>query len=124
MHFARPSNMPIGSIRCDGSVLERTAGSAVICTVENGKGKAAEAGNGGSYYTTASKKGRVRYNQLSWTIGVGESDGYPMPVGQANQVDKTGDGLALWRLTVHGAGVPARFVIIDGRFVEIEPGSG
>jgi hypothetical protein len=24
----------------------------------------------------------------------------------------------------HGAEVPARFVIIDGRFVEIEPGSG
>jgi hypothetical protein len=60
------------------------------------------------YFTTASKKGRVRYGQISWTIGVGESDGFPMPVGQANQVGKTADGPALWRLTVHGAEVPGR----------------
>jgi hypothetical protein len=58
------------------------------------------------YFTTASKKGRVRYGQISWTIGVGESDGYPMPVGQANQAGKTADGLALWALRVKGADVP------------------
>ena len=72
------------------------------------------------YFTTASKKGRVRYGQISWTIGVGESDGYPMPVGQANQAGNTADGLALWALRVKGADVPGRFIIVDGRFVEIE----
>jgi hypothetical protein len=73
------------------------------------------------YYTTASKKGRVRYNQISWTIGVGDSGGYPVPIGQANQVGKSDDGLALWTLRVSGADVPGRFIIVDGRFVEFEP---
>jgi hypothetical protein len=72
------------------------------------------------YYATASKKGRVRYGQISHTIGVGESDGYPMPVGQANQVAKTAEGLALWALRVKGADVPGRFIIVDGAFIEVE----
>jgi hypothetical protein len=76
------------------------------------------------YFTTASKKGRVRYGQISWTIGVGESDGYPMPVGQANQARKTADGLALWALRVKGADVPGGFIIVDGRFVEVEADTG
>ena len=72
------------------------------------------------YYATARKKGRVRSNQISWTVGVGESDGCPVPVGQANQVGKTADGLALWALRVKGADVPGRFIIIDGAFIEVE----
>ena len=60
------------------------------------------------YFTTASKKGRVRYGQISWTIGVGDSGNYPMPIGQANQVGKTPDGLALWALRVKDADVPGR----------------
>ena len=43
-----------------------------------------------------------------------------MPVGQANQVGKTADGLALWKLTVKGVNLQGRFVIVDGAFVEIE----
>jgi hypothetical protein len=72
------------------------------------------------YFTIASKKGRVRYGQISWTIGVGESDGYPMPVGQANQTGKTADGLALWALRVIGAEVPGRFKIQNGRFLAVD----
>ena len=72
------------------------------------------------YFTTASQTGRVRDNQIHWTIGVGESDGFPMPVGQANQVGKTADGLALWALRVKAADVPGRFIIVDGRFVEVD----
>ena len=53
-----------------------------------------------------------------WTIGVGEPDCFPMPVGQANRVGRTVDGLAMWALRVKGADVPGRFVIVDGRFVE------
>jgi hypothetical protein len=58
------------------------------------------------YFATASKTGRVRFNQISWTIGVGYSDGYPMPIGQANQVGRTADGLALWALRVKCADLP------------------
>jgi hypothetical protein len=45
-----------------------------------------------------------------------------MPVGQANQVGKGAYGLALWALRVKGAEVPGRFIIVDGRFVEVEAG--
>jgi hypothetical protein len=31
---------------------------------------------------------------------------------------------AWWRLTVHGADLPGKFIIVDGRFVEVEPGLG
>jgi hypothetical protein len=64
------------------------------------------------YVTCASLKGRVGYNQILWTIGVGGSGGYPMPVGQANQFGETADKFALWRLTAHGADVPGRFIIV------------
>jgi hypothetical protein len=33
-------------------------------------------------------------------------------------------GFALWALTVNGYDVPGGFIIVDGRFVEVEPGSG
>ena len=46
-----------------------------------------------------------------------------MPVGQANQVGKTADGLAEWKLTIRGSDLPGRFVIIDGAFIEVDPGS-
>ncbi len=72
------------------------------------------------YYTTASKKGRVRYGQISATIGVGESDGFPMPVGQASQVGRSDEGVAFWQLNVRGAIVPGRFIIVDGAFVEVD----
>jgi hypothetical protein len=69
--------------------------------------------------------GRVLYNQLSWTIGAADMPGYVMPIGQANQVGKTAEGLALWRLRVRNAEVPGSFIIVDGAFVEVEavPGS-
>jgi hypothetical protein len=75
------------------------------------------------YYTCASLKGRVRHNQLSQTIGAADKPGYVMPVGQAHQVGETADGLALWRLTVHGAELPERFIIVDGAFIEVDSGS-
>ena len=46
MHNARASNIPLGSIRRDGSLPQRMAGSALICDVRNEKGKAAQAVNG------------------------------------------------------------------------------
>jgi hypothetical protein len=34
---------------------------------------------------------------------------------------RNGDGLAVWRLSVHGADVPGRFVIVDREFKPFEP---
>ncbi len=56
---------------CDGSVLERTAGSAVFCAVENGKGKAAEAGNRRSCRTQPRRKPLRRRNKGRSTSGAG-----------------------------------------------------
>jgi hypothetical protein len=72
------------------------------------------------YFSCASMTDGVRYKQLPWTIGAADRPGYIMPVGQAHQVGKTADGLALWRLTVHGAEVPGRFIVVDGRFVLVD----
>jgi hypothetical protein len=40
-----------------------------------------------------------------------------MPIGQANQVGKTDDGLTMRKLTAHVADLPERLIIVDGRFV-------
>jgi hypothetical protein len=46
-----------------------------------------------------------------------------MPIGIASTIGRTEGGLAVWRLHVHGAEVPGRWVIIDGRFVVAEGAS-
>jgi hypothetical protein len=43
-----------------------------------------------------------------------------MPVGMANCAGWDPAGLAVWGLSVHGADVPDRWVIIDGRVVPVE----
>ena len=43
-----------------------------------------------------------------------------MPVGMASEIGRTEGGLAVWRLNVHDADVPGRWVILDGRFVPLE----
>jgi hypothetical protein len=55
-------------------------------------------------------------------VGAGDSSGYPMPIGRAYQFGKTADGLVLWALRVNGADVPGRFIIVDGRFIQVEAG--
>jgi len=47
-----------------------------------------------------------------------------MPIGMASAIGRTDDGLAVWRLQVHGADVPGRFVIVDGAFVLVEDEAG
>jgi hypothetical protein len=37
----------------------------------------------------------------------------------AAEVDRTHDGLAVWRLTVRGFDVPGQIVVIDGKFIQI-----
>jgi hypothetical protein len=75
-----------------------------------------------TYFTDASTKGRVLFGQLPWVIGITEAPNKPLLVGTAMRRGSTEDGQAMWSLKVRGAEVPGRFIIIDGRFVEVEPG--
>jgi hypothetical protein len=43
-----------------------------------------------------------------------------MPIGIAWEIGRSEGDLAVWRLLVHGADVPGRWVIVDRRFVPIE----
>ena len=74
------------------------------------------------YFTIASGPGPVRYGQLPGSIGVLDAPDKPMPIGMASAIGRTEGCLAVWGLNVHGADVPGRWVIIDGRFVPVESG--
>jgi hypothetical protein len=72
-----------------------------------------------AYFTNISTNGKVRYGKLPFAVTVLESrDTYKL-FGMAFSAKATDDGLAVWRLTVHGEKVRGRFVIIDGKFIEI-----
>jgi hypothetical protein len=75
-----------------------------------------------TYFTDASTKGRVLFGQLPWVVGVTEAPDKPLLVGTAMRRGSTGDGEAMWSLKVRGADVPGQFIIVDGAFVEVEPG--
>jgi hypothetical protein len=65
------------------------------------------------YYAHISAAGPVRYGQLPGSIGVLDSPDHPMPVGTAFEVGQSEGGLAVWCLTVEGADMPGRWVIVD-----------
>ena len=71
-------------------------------------------------FTNASGPGSVGFGQHPGSLGVLETLDKPMPIGMANCTGWDPAGLAVWRLTVDGADVPGRWVIIDGRFVPVE----
>jgi hypothetical protein len=73
-----------------------------------------------AYFTNASGPGPVRYGQLPGSIGVLEALDKPMPIGIASEIGWTEGGLAVWRLRVHSADIPGRWVIIDRRFVPVD----
>jgi hypothetical protein len=75
-----------------------------------------------TYLTNISTSGPVRYGQVPGSIGVLESLDKPMPIGVASAIGWTDEGLVWWRLRVHGADIPGRWIIIDQRFVPIERG--
>ena len=72
------------------------------------------------YFTNASGPGPVRYGQLPGSIGVLEAPDKPMPIGMALQIGRTEGGLAVWQLTIDGADVPGRWVIVDREFRPVE----
>jgi hypothetical protein len=68
------------------------------------------------YFAHISAAGPIRYGQFPFSIGVLEARDKPMPIGMAPEVNRTEDGLALWKPTVHGVEVPGRWVIVDREF--------
>ena len=70
------------------------------------------------YFTNISTKGKVRYGKFPFAISVLESPDNYIPIGIADSVTATLDGLAVWRLVVNEARVPGWFVIINGEFVK------
>jgi hypothetical protein len=77
-----------------------------------------------SYYANESTVGRVRSGEIPFAIGVVCPCDDSIPSGIAFEIGNTADGLALWRLKVHGERVPGRFIIEDGLFVLVEPAQG
>lgn len=54
------------------------------------------------------------------SIGVHDSPVNKMPVGEASAFTRDDRGRTVFRLVVHKAAVPGRFVVVDRRFVRIE----
>ena len=60
------------------------------------------------YFAHVTASAPVRYGQFPFAIGVLEAPDKFMPIGMASESGRTEDGLALWRLTAHGADLPGR----------------
>jgi hypothetical protein len=75
-----------------------------------------------TYFTNVGpKSGPVRDRDNQGAIGVLASPDNNMPIGMALGAGRTDDGLAIRRLTVRGAEVPGRWIIVDREF---RPGRG
>jgi hypothetical protein len=72
------------------------------------------------YFAHISGAGPVRYGQVPGSIGVLDWPDQPMPIGMANGTGWGPAGLAVWRLTVEGANVPGRWMIVDREFRPVE----
>jgi hypothetical protein len=72
------------------------------------------------YFAYISAAGPVRCGQVPGSIGVLDAPDKPMPIGMANCTGWDPAGLAVWRLTVEGADVPGRWVIVDREFRSVE----
>jgi hypothetical protein len=72
------------------------------------------------YFAHITAAGPIRYGQILGSIGVLEAPDQPMPIGMANCAGWNPDGLATWKLTVHGADVPGRWIIVDRKFRPVE----
>ncbi|MFI5458518.1 MAG: hypothetical protein ACHRXM_24055 [Isosphaerales bacterium] len=59
-------------------------------------------------------------HHIAESIAVLEALDKPMPIGIASAIGRTEGGLAVWSLRVHGADLPGRWVIVDGRFAAVE----
>jgi hypothetical protein len=60
--------------------------------------------------------GLVMFGETSKVINVLESPGDRAPVGTAICIGLDGGKVAIWRLTVRGAELPGRWIILDREF--------
>ena len=87
-----------------------------------GAGAGPEQGRGGGtmYYTNRGlRKGPFlwKHTKRLPPIGVLQAPDDTWPIGGAMPYGWTKDGVARWRLSVHGADVPGLFVVIDRQFL-------
>ena len=69
------------------------------------------------YFTNAGpERGPLRYGAVPGAIGVLAALDKSMPVGLALCVGRDAAGRAVWRLVVHNARVPGRWVVVDREF--------
>jgi hypothetical protein len=61
-------------------------------------------------------RGPALYGQLPGAIGVLEALDNHMPIGMALGQGPDDFGVAMWRLSVHGAEVPGLWIILDREF--------
>jgi hypothetical protein len=69
------------------------------------------------YFTNIISKGAVLHNRSRFAIEVKRSPDDSTPIGLAFQVAQNTEGLALWRLRVHGIDLSGRFIVVEGGFV-------
>jgi hypothetical protein len=75
-----------------------------------------------TYFTNCDpESGPILDRDFPLAIGV-LAEGELMPVGMALGAGGTDDGPAIWRLTVHGADVPGRWIIVDREFRPVVAG--
>jgi hypothetical protein len=71
----------------------------------------------GSYFADVGPlQGPVRYDDAPDTIGVREALEGPTPIGLALCLGWNPDGMAVWKLRIHGADVSGRWVLVDREF--------
>ena len=69
------------------------------------------------YANVGPVRGPARYRDTPPAAGVLEALDNPRPIGIASEAGWTENGVALWRLTVHGVALPGRWSIMDRRFI-------
>jgi hypothetical protein len=67
------------------------------------------------------KSGPIRDRDFPFAIGV-LAEGEPMLIGIVFGTRRTNDGLAIWRLTIHGVVVPGQWIVVDREFQPIVAG--
>jgi hypothetical protein len=76
------------------------------------------------YFTKASVKGPVGCIAIPSKIAVTESPREHKVIGVASKIGRTKKRVPVWSLEVRGADVPGRWIVTDGRFVELSDRGG
>ena len=69
------------------------------------------------YFAHISHKGKIRYGDVTGSIGVLEALDKFTPIGEASCRTYNEDGLGVWTLRIGGQEIPGRWVIVDREFM-------